>query len=79
MCNSVFHLISDGKEIPANFTFGTLIVEKSGQYSAYFGLKDYPEVRSSQFEFLVNEPYIPIKFTEFEDEVTLKPNDVTQT
>jgi hypothetical protein len=36
MCNSVLHLIYDGAEIPANFTFGTLTVDRSGQYYAYF-------------------------------------------
>jgi hypothetical protein len=78
-CPKLLYLFYEGEGILADYVSGILTVQKSGRYSAYFGLNDYPEIKSSEFKFFVKPPYVPIHFTKFNDEITLKPNSVNVT
>jgi len=78
-CDKVLHLFYNGTEIPFNYTFKTLTVEKVGPYIAFFEVKEYPGIRTADIEFFVSEPEFLIESPNTKDSDTSIENSDTST
>ena len=78
-CDKVLHLFYNGTEIPFNYTFKTLTVEKVGPYIAFFEVKEYPGIRTADIEFFVSESEFLIESPNTKDSDTSTTNSAKET